>query len=94
MKKFLIYKNEFENQLNKKIKTDKKCEYDWSILNACCNNHDINHEVKPPYSSKSNGGWKKKQNIKEHGKCHFNKLWSTIEFFGFGNDVVSLPYSK
>lgn len=55
MKKFLIYKNEFENQLNKKIRTDKECEYDWSILNACCNNHDINHEVKPPYSSKSNG---------------------------------------
>lgn len=42
--KFLIYKNEAENQLNKKIKIlrmDKGGEYDSSMLNAYCENHGI-----------------------------------------------------
>ena len=56
--KFLIYKSEVENQLNKKIKklrTDRGGEYDSSMLNTYCENHDIIHEVTPPYSLESNG---------------------------------------
>ena len=56
--KFLIYKNEVENQLNKKIKrlrTDRGGEYETSILNNYCETHGIIHEVTPPYFPESNG---------------------------------------
>ena len=67
--KFLIYKSEVENQLNKKIKrlrTDRGGEYDSSMLNAYCENHGIICEVTSPYSPESNGvAERKNKTLKE-----------------------------
>ena len=57
IEKFLLYKNEVENQLNKKIKVlrcDRGGEYESSFVNFCAQ-HGIIHETTTPYSPQSNG---------------------------------------
>ena len=54
----MLYKNEVENQLSKKIKvlrSDRGGEYD-SPFNLFCSGHEIIHQTIAPYSPyKSNG---------------------------------------
>ena len=62
IEKFFLYKNEVENQLNKKIKVlrnnrDGECE---SSFVDFCAQHGIIHETTTPYSSQSNGVAKQK----------------------------------
>ena len=57
IEKFVIYKNEIENQLNKKInvlRSDRGGEYESSFVDVCPQ-HVITHETTTPYSSQSNG---------------------------------------
>ena len=54
--KFIIFKQEVENQLNKKIKvvrSDRGGEY-VAPFGEYCSQHGIIHEVTPPYSPQSN----------------------------------------
>ena len=54
--KFVLYKNEVENQLNKKIKvlgSDRGGEYESSFVEFCAQ-HGIIHETISPYSPQSN----------------------------------------
>ncbi|GKB78529.1 retrovirus-related pol polyprotein from transposon TNT 1-94 [Tanacetum coccineum] len=55
--KFILYKNEVENQLNKKIKvvrSDREGEYVSSFAKFC-SQHGIRHEFTAPYSPQQNG---------------------------------------
>ena len=57
IEKFVLYKQEVENQLNKKIKmvrSDRGGEY-VEPFGEFCSQHGIIHEVTPPYSPQSNG---------------------------------------
>ena len=57
LEKFILYKNEVENQLNKKIiviKSDEGGEYEAPIGEFCVQ-YEIIHEVAIPYSPQSNG---------------------------------------
>ena len=54
---FIKYKNEVENQLNKKIKrlgSDRGGEYESNPFNTFCEEHRIIHETTPPYSLEYN----------------------------------------
>ena len=56
IEKFVLYKNEVENQLNKKIKvlrSDQGGEYELSFVDVCAQ-HEIIHETTTPYSPQSN----------------------------------------
>ncbi|KAJ0037399.1 hypothetical protein Pint_22518 [Pistacia integerrima] len=58
IKMFLTYKNEVENQLNKKIKrlrTDRGGEYESNNFDSICRDHGIVHDTTPPCSPQSNG---------------------------------------
>ena len=62
IEKFVLYKNEVENQLNKKIKvlrSDRGGEYESSFVDVCAQ-HGIIHETTTPYSPQSNGMVKRK----------------------------------
>ena len=57
IEKFVLYKKEVENQLNKKIKvlrSDQGGEYESSFVDFCAQ-HGIIHETTAPYSPQSNG---------------------------------------
>ena len=57
LEKFVLYKNEVENQLNKRIKvlkSDRGGEYEVSIGEFCAQ-HRIIHEITTSYSPQSNG---------------------------------------
>ena len=57
IKKFVLYKNEVENQLNKKIKVlriDRGGEYESPFVDFCAQ-HGIIHETTTPYSTQSYG---------------------------------------
>ena len=57
IEKFAIYKNEVENQLNRKIKvlrSDRGGEYEVPFGKFCAQ-YGIIHKVTPPYSPQSNG---------------------------------------
>ncbi|WCJ29313.1 Retrovirus-related Pol polyprotein from transposon TNT 1-94 [Euphorbia peplus] len=66
--KFKLYKQEVENQLNKKIKvvrSDRGGEY-VQPFGEFCSQHGIIHEVTPPYSPQSNGvAERKNRTLKE-----------------------------
>lgn len=68
---FLAYKNEVENQLNRKIKrirSDRGGEY--VLLNDYCEKYGIIHEITPPYSPESNGvAERKNRTLKEMMNC-------------------------
>ena len=54
---FVLYKNEVENKLNKKIKvlrSDRGGEYESPFFDVC-SQHGIIHEITTPYSTQSNG---------------------------------------
>ena len=56
IEKFVLYKTEVENQLNKKIKvlrSDRGAEYESPFANFCAHNGII-HETTTPYSPQSN----------------------------------------
>ena len=56
IKKFVLYKNEVEKQLNKKIKvlrSDRACEYESPFVDVYAQ-HKIIHEAIAPYSPQSN----------------------------------------
>ena len=62
IEKFVLYKNEVENQLNKKIKvlkSDRGGEYESPFVEFCAQ-HWIIHETITPYSPQSNGVAKRK----------------------------------
>ncbi|KAJ0052308.1 hypothetical protein Pint_00881 [Pistacia integerrima] len=66
IKMFLTYKNEVENQLNKKIKRlrmDRGGEYESYDLDSFCRDHSIIHETTRPYSPQSNGVGERKNRI-------------------------------
>ena len=57
IEKFVLYKNEVENQLNKKIKvlrSDRGGEYESPFVDFCAQ-HGIIDETTTPYSPQSNG---------------------------------------
>ena len=57
IEKFVLYKNEVENQLNKKIKvlkSDRGGEYESPFVDVCAQ-HRIIHETTSPYSLQSKG---------------------------------------
>ena len=57
IEKFVLYKNEVENQLNGKIKvlkSDRGGEYESPFVDLCAQ-HGIIHETTAPYSPQSNG---------------------------------------
>ena len=68
VEKFVFYKAEVENQLNKKIKvirSDRGSEY-VTPIGDYCGQHGIRHEVTPPYSPQSNGvAERKNRTLKE-----------------------------
>ena len=68
LEKFVFYKAEVENQLNKKIKvirSDRGGEY-VTPFGDYCGQHGIRHEVTPPYSPQSNGvAERKNRTLKE-----------------------------
>ncbi|WJZ96894.1 hypothetical protein VitviT2T_015540 [Vitis vinifera] len=68
IKKFVLYKTEVENQLNKKIKvlrSDRGGEYESPFVDICAQ-HGIIHETTAPYSPQSNGvAERKNRTLKE-----------------------------
>ena len=57
IEKFVLYKNDVENKLNKKIKvlrSDRGGEYESSFVDFCAQ-HGIIHETTTPYSLQYNG---------------------------------------
>ena len=57
IEKFVLYQNEVENQLNKKIKvlkSDRGGEYESPFVEVCAQ-HGIIHETTAPYLPQSNG---------------------------------------
>jgi transposase InsO family protein len=60
---FKFYKTEVENQLERKIKrlrADRGGEYTSNNFSQFCAEHEIIHEVTPPYSLQSNGAAERK----------------------------------
>ena len=68
IEKFVLYKNEVENQLNMKIKvlrSDRGGEYESPFVDLCAQ-HGIIHETTAPYSPQSNGvAERKNRTLKE-----------------------------
>ena len=68
IEKFVLYKNEVENQLNRKIKvlrSDRSGEYESPFVDLCAH-HGIIHETTAPYSPQSNGvAERKNRTLKE-----------------------------
>ena len=68
IEKFVLYKNEVDNQLNKKIKvlrSDRGSEYESPFVDFCAQ-HWIIHETTTPYSPQSNGvAERKNRTLKE-----------------------------
>ena len=68
IEKFVLYKNEVENQLNRKIKvlrSDRGGEYESPFVDLCTQ-HGIIHETTAPYSPQSNGvAERKNRTLKE-----------------------------
>ena len=73
IEKFVLYKNEVENQLNKKIKvlrSDRGGEYESPFVNIYVQ-HGIIHENITPYSPQSNG-------VVERKNCTLKKMMNAM----------------
>ena len=78
IEKFVLYKNEVENQLNKKIKVlkrDRSGEYESPFVDVCAQ-HGIINETTTPYSPQSNGVAERKN---RNDECNVDKLWHTTK---------------
>ena len=67
IEKVVLYKNEVENKLNKKIKvvrSDRGGEYELPFVNVCAQ-HEIIHETTALYSTKTNGVIKRKNHTRK-----------------------------
>ena len=95
LEKFVFYKAEVENQLNKKIKvirSDRGGEY-VTPIGDYCGQHGIRHEVTPPYSPQSNGVAERK-NVMYNGKSrHIRRRHNTIRQLILTR-VISVDYVK
>ena len=94
LEKFVFYKAEVENQLNKKIKvirSDRGGEY-VTPIGDYCGKHGIRHEVTPPYSPQSAIG--RAQNVMYNGKSrHIRRRHNTIRQL-ISTGVISVDYVK
>ena len=85
LEKFVLYKNEVENQLNKRIKVlrnDRGGEYE-APIGEFYSQHEIIHEITVPYSPQSNGVAKrKKSHIERNDECDVNKFWIASDHMG------------
>ena len=92
--KFVFYKAEVENQLNKEIKvirSDRGGKY-VTPIGDYCGQHGIRHEVTPPYSPQSAIG--KAQNVMYNGKSrHIRRRHNTIRQL-ISTGVISVDYVK
>ena len=73
IEKFVLYKSEVENQLNKKIKvlrSDRGVEYESSFVDFCAQ-HGIIHETTTPYSPLSNG-------VAERKNCTLKEMMNAM----------------
>ena len=77
IEKFVLYKNEVENQLNKKIKVlkrdrggDRGGENESPFLDFCAR-HGIIHETTAPYSPQSNG-------VAERKNCTIKEIMNAM----------------
>ena len=88
---FIKYKNEVENQKNKKIKrlkTDRGGEYESNSFKEFCEQNGIIHEVIPPYSPKSNGiAERKNRTLKE--MMNTMLVSSRLSSNMWGEDILS-----
>lgn len=93
LEKFVLYKQEVENQLNKKIKvvrSDRGGEY-VEPFGKFCSQHGIIHEVTPPYSPQSNGvAERKNRTLKEMMNAMLNS--SGLPQNMWGEAVLSANY--
>ncbi|RVW12910.1 Retrovirus-related Pol polyprotein from transposon TNT 1-94 [Vitis vinifera] len=77
IEKFVLYKTEVENQLNKKIKvlrSDRGSEYESPFVDICAQ-HGIIHETTAPYSPQSNGVAERKNRTKKKAEKTPYELW-------------------
>ncbi|RVW64853.1 Retrovirus-related Pol polyprotein from transposon TNT 1-94 [Vitis vinifera] len=77
IEKFVLYKTEVENQLNKKIKvlrSDRGGEYESPFVDICAQ-HGIIHETTAPYSPQSNGVAERKNRTKKKAEKTPYELW-------------------
>ena len=73
IEKFVLYKNEVQNQLNKKIKvlrSDRGGEYESSFVEFC-SQHGIIHETTTPNSPQSNG-------VAERKNCTLKEMMNAM----------------
>jgi hypothetical protein len=91
--KFIIFKQEVENQLDKKIKvvrSDRGGEY-VEPFGEYCSQHGIIHEVTPPYTPQSNGvAERKNRTLKEMMNAMLNS--SGLSQTMWGEAVLSANY--
>ena len=94
---FIKYKNEVENQKNKKIKrlkTDRGGEYESDSFKEFCEQNGIIHEVIPSYSPKSNGITEgKNRTLKEMMNTMLVSSRLSSNMWG-GRHSFSLPYTE
>ena len=84
IEKFVLYKYEVENRLNKKIKvlrSERGGEYESPFVDVYAQ-HGIIHETTTPYSPQSNGVRAKETHSKRNDGCSIDKLWSTTKHVG------------
>ena len=74
IEKFVLYKNEVQNQLNKKIKVLKS---ELPFVDVCAQ-HGIIHETTTPYSPQRND----ESHSKRNDECNVDKFWSNIKHVG------------
>ena len=93
IEKLVLYKNEVENQLNKKIKvlrSDRGGEYESSFVDLCAQ-HKIIHKTTAPYSPQSNGVAKhKNRTLKEMMNAML--IISSIPQNMWGEAILSANY--
>ncbi|XP_074579060.1 uncharacterized protein LOC141835562 [Curcuma longa] len=93
IEKFILYKNEVENQLNKKIKvvrSDRGGEY-VSPFAELCAEHGIRHETTAPYTPQQNGvAERKNRTLKEMMNALL--LSSGLPEYMWGEAVLTVNY--